>query len=164
MIQSSVEKKQGKRDWQILFRPREEKDFETPKILIRQTADKIVAAIDDIVGYYPIDTVNLVKLYNGDIDYNLSILGILNSKLITFFYQEISQEGGRILAQVKPSRIKAIPIPPINDALSISTHVQNIINLKKEGKPSGHEEAKVDKLVYELYELTDEEIKIVEGT
>ncbi|MCX6148091.1 MAG: hypothetical protein NTW25_12720, partial [Candidatus Kapabacteria bacterium] len=163
LIKSSVEKKQGKRDWHILFRPREESDFVTPKILVRQTADKIIATLDNEIGFYPIDTVNVVKLQSEDIDFNLAVLGILNSKLITFFYQEISQEGGRILAQVKPSRVKAVPVPNLINTKSLSNLVQKIIDKKQENKETTSEEAQIDQLVYKLYDLKEEEIKIVEG-
>lgn len=163
LIKSSVEKKQGKRDWHILFRPREESDYATPKILVRQTADRIIAAIDTEIGFYPIDTVNVVKLESEDIEFNLAVLGVLNSKLITFFYQEISQEGGRILAQVKPSRVKAVPIPNFKNTKSLSKLVQNVIDKRQENKDTSNEENQIDQLVYQLYELTEEEIKIVEN-
>jgi hypothetical protein len=163
LIKSSVEKKQGKRDWHILFRPREESNFVVPKILIRQTSDRIISAFDNDLEFYPIDTINIVKLQDNDINLNFSVLGILNSKLITFFYQEISQEGGRILAQVKPSRVKAIPIPKISNTKQISKIVTSIISKKKEGIDTSYEENKIDQLVYQLYGLTEEEIKIVEG-
>ncbi|MGI9192771.1 MAG: DUF7149 domain-containing protein, partial [Chitinophagaceae bacterium] len=163
LIKSSIEKKQGIREWHILFRPRDEKDFSTPKILVRQTADKIIAALDNEIGFYPIDTVNIVKLNTENIDYNLNILGILNSKLITFFYQEISQEGGRILAQVKPSRVKAIPIPELNNTNELSNLVSKVIINKQDGNDTTALESQIDQLVYQLYDLTEEEIKIVEG-
>ena len=163
LINSSVEKKQGKRDWHILFRPREESDFVKPKILVRQTADRIIAALDNEIGFYPINTVNVVKLQSEDIDFNLAILGILNSKLITFFYQEISQEGGRILAEVKPSRVKAVPIPNLINIKSLSNLVQKVIDKKQENKETSNEETQIDHLVYQLYDLTEEEIKIIEG-
>ena len=78
-----------------------------PKILIRQTADKIIAALDSKDGYYPIDTVNIVKLKSIDIDLNLLILGILNSKLISFFIKKFHKKVVEFLAQVKPSRVKS---------------------------------------------------------
>jgi adenine-specific DNA-methyltransferase len=162
LIKSSVEKKQGKRDWHILFRSREESDFATSKILVRQTADRIIAALDNEIGFYPINTVNIVKLQSEDIDVNLAVLGILNSKLITFFYQEISQEGGRILAEVKPSRVKAVPVPNLKDIKSLSKIVQKVINKKQENQDTSYEESQIDRMVYELYGLTEEEIRIVE--
>lgn len=160
---SSVEKKNGKRDWHILFRPREERDFVSPKILVRQTADRIIAALDNEIGFYPIDTVNIVKLQSEDLDYNLAILGILNSKLITFFYQEISQEGGRVLAQVKPSRVKAVPIPDLKNTKSLSKLVSQVIAKKKENKDTIDFENQIDQLIYQLYNLTEEEIEIIEN-
>ena len=164
LIKSSVEKKEGKRDWHILFRPREESDFATPKIIVRQTADRIIAAFDKEIGFYPINTVNVVKLESEDIDFNLAVLGILNSKLITLFYQEISQEGGRILAEVKPSRVKAVPIPYFKNTKSLSKLVQNIIDKKQESKNTSNEEKQIDQLVYQLYELTEKEIDIIENS
>ena len=90
-------------------------------------------------------------------------MGILNSKLITFFYQEISQEGGRILAEVKPSRVKAVPIPNLENTKLLSKLVQNVILKKHENKDTISEENQIDQLIYQLYDLTEEEIKIVEG-
>jgi hypothetical protein len=110
LIRKSVEKNTGKRDWHILFRSRYEELFSKPKILFRQTGDHIVAAIDNEIGFYCINSVHvgLVKnKYWNDLDY---FIGILNSRLITFYYREISQEKGRVLAEVKPQRIRALPI------------------------------------------------------
>jgi hypothetical protein len=163
LINSSVEKKQEKRDWYVLFRAREENNFFAPKILVRQTADRIISAFDNDLEFYPIDTINIVKLQDNDINFNLSMLGILNSKLVTFFYQEISQEGGRVLAQVKPSRVKAVPIPKISNTKQISKIVTSIMSKKKKGIDTSYEENKIDQLVYQLYGLTEEEINIVEG-
>jgi adenine-specific DNA-methyltransferase len=163
LIKSSVEKNHGKRDWHILFRPREESDFVAPKILVRQTADRIIAALDNEIGFYPIDTVNVVKLESEDLEFNLAVLGILNSKLITFFYQEISQEGGRILAQVKPSRVKAVPIPNLTNTKLLSKLVSQIIAKKQEIRDTTDLENQIDQLVYQLYDLTKEEIEIIEN-
>jgi hypothetical protein len=43
----------------ILFRSRYEDLFKKPKILFRQTGDRIIAAVDGEVGYYCIDSVNV---------------------------------------------------------------------------------------------------------
>ena len=42
--------------------------------------------------------------------------------------------------------------------------VNQIINAKNNGDDSGHFESKIDNLVYKLYDLTEEEIKIIETT
>ncbi|MGI0013679.1 MAG: TaqI-like C-terminal specificity domain-containing protein, partial [Nitrososphaera sp.] len=137
-----------------------------PKILIRQTADRIVAATDNEVGYYCIDSVNvaLVKQnYAASINF---FVGLLNSALLNFYYRQISQEVGRVLAQVKPQRIKALPIADIS--VSQQAHLVKLVDRILAAKRLDPEadtttlEQKIDQLVYKLYDLTDEEITIVE--
>lgn len=111
LIRKSVEKKGGTREWHVLFRSRYEGLFKKPKIIIRQTADRIVAAPDVHVGYYCIDSVNVALLKDEFMSQLNYFVAVLNSTVVHFYYREISQEGGRVLAQVKPQRIRSIPIP-----------------------------------------------------
>ena len=166
LIDKSVEKKQGKREWHILFRSRYEGLFTKPKILFRQTGDRIIAAVDRSTGFYCINSVHvgLVKPEHHDqLDY---LIGLLNSKLITFYYREISQEQGRVLAEVKPQRIRSLPIAKANptDQHTIENLVSRIIAVKhNDPKADTYDlEKQIDCLVYKLYELTEQEIQIIE--
>ena len=141
--------------------------FTKPKIIFRQTGDKIIASSDNQVGYYCIDSVNvgLVKpKYYSLINY---FVAILNSKLQVFYYQEISQEKGRVLAQVKPTRIRNLPIAMGTEEQrqTITEIVEQAISNKNDNPKADTStlEAKIDALVYELYGLTEEEIAVVEG-
>ena len=167
LIRKCVEKKNGSRDWAILFRSRSENLFKKPKIMIRQTGDSIIATTDTDVGYYCIDSVNIVLLkdeLNTLVDY---FVGLLNSSLLKFYYREISQEGGRVLAQVKPQRIRSLPIVIATSAKqkSLINLVQSIIQIKEKNPEADVSkfERQIDNLVYSLYGLTAEEIKIIEG-
>ncbi|WP_347272976.1 TaqI-like C-terminal specificity domain-containing protein [Candidatus Kuenenia sp.] len=168
LIQKSVEKKQGKRDWHVLFRGRYEGLFIKPKILFRQTGDRIIAAIDRKAGFYCIDSVNIGLVKRGFHELLEYFIGLLNSKLMIFYYQQISQEKGRILAQVKPQRIRLLPInmgtPQQRE--QITKLVDCIIAAKRENSVANtlELENKIDQLVYKLYGLTEEERKIVEDT
>ena len=42
--------------------------------------------------------------------------------------------------------------------------VDKILLKKQEGKDTQAEETQIDQLVYQLYDLTEEEIKIIEGS
>ena len=110
LIRKSIEKKQGKREWHILFRGRYEGLFIKPKILFRQTGDRIVTSVDRQTGYYCINSVHIGLIKPDKYDLLDYLVGLLNSKLITFYYREISQEKGRVLAEVKPQRIRSLPI------------------------------------------------------
>ena len=162
-----MEKKQGKRAWHVLFRGRYEGLYGKPKILFRQTGDEIIAAVDRNTGYYCINSVHigLVKPdYHDLLDY---LVGLLNSKLITFYYREISQEKGRVLAEVKPQRIRSLPISmgTPQQREYIAKLVDRILAAKRENPvaDTSELEKQIDQLVYKLYGLTEEEIKIVEN-
>ena len=174
LVKKSIEKKNGKRAWHILFRARDENLFQIPKLLFRQTGDSIITCLDEEVNYYGIDSVNIAILKDSFIEQKSFFLGVLNSKLINFIYRDISQEGGRVLAQVKPQRIRALPIAmtgiekrkPIEEIvdhiLYITKDEDYLQNSNKQAKVTTLE-AEIDQLVYKLYGLTPEEIKIVDG-
>lgn len=167
LIKKCVEKKNGLREWHILFRARYEGLFKQPKIMIRQTADRIIATSDTDVGYYCINSVNVALLKQTAISQLNYFVGLLNSSLLNFFYRAISQEGGRILAEVKPLRIRSLPMPKVSSEQQepIKGLVGKIMSMKQKNASADTTklEEQIDQMVYKLYGLTDEEIKIVEG-
>jgi hypothetical protein len=86
---------------------------------------------------------------------------------MVFYYQEISQERGRVLAQVKPQRIKSLPIAKAN--LEHQHTMESLVDRIRAAKRANPQEdttrweEEIDQLVYQLYGLTEDEIKIVEG-
>ncbi len=104
--------------------------------------------------------------------YNLKLLtALLNSKLITFYFKNFC--GGCILGksgyQYNKHALEKIPIPQITEknqelAHKITDGAKQILALKeKDPKANTQElEKEIDALVYQLYNLTDEEIKIIE--
>lgn len=174
LVKKSVEKKNGKRAWYILFRARDENLFQIPKLLFSQTCDSIITCLDEEVNYYGINSVNIAILKDPFIEQRKFFQSILNSKLINFIYRNISQEGGRVLSEVKPQRIRALPIAMqgIENRKPIKDIVDRILYITKDDdylqnpqKQAGVKslEAEIDQLVYKLYGLTEEEIAIVEG-
>ena len=167
LIRKCVEKRKGNRFWATLFRSRYEDLFLAPKILVRQTADRIVATLDETKGYYCIDSVNVVQLKSEYVSQRYWLLGVLNSRALHFFYREISQEHGRVLAQVKPQRVKALPIPAATPAqqAEISGLVEAILAARAADVAADVTalEAQIDALVYALYGLSDDEIALVEA-
>jgi hypothetical protein len=95
------------------------------------------------------------------------LIGILNSQLIWYFLRNICvvRNGGYI--EVKPQYFEQIPIPKIShsDKDILTKLVDQIITSKKSDPKADTTalETEIDQLVYQLYELTAEEIKIIEG-
>lgn len=112
-------------------------------------------------------TINKNRIENSKkYDYKY-LQGILNSKLIKFYVNELMYDGTHFY----PNHMKALPIKVIkfeNKKLveGIINNVGNILKIKKENKDADTSdlEKEIDILVYELYGLTEEEIKIVEGS
>ncbi len=104
--------------------------------------------------------------------YNLKLLtALLNSKLITFYFKNFC--GGCILGksgyQYNKHALEKIPIPkitPENQKLAhkITDCAKAILEAKEKDPKANTQklEKEIDALVYQLYNLTDEEIKIIE--
>ncbi len=92
------------------------------------------------------------------------LLGVLNSKVSCYLVSQSAagRQGGFL--EFKPMYLSPIPIPkqPKNETISIL--VDQIITTKRTNPKADTSalEAQIDKRVYQLYGLTDEEIKIVE--
>ncbi|MDR2171984.1 MAG: Eco57I restriction-modification methylase domain-containing protein, partial [Planctomycetaceae bacterium] len=148
-----------------LWCPRNTKFFESPKIFLRQTSDNIIATYIE-EPFYCIDSVH--SLIQKDKNISLQyILGILNSKLGNYLYHLLISEIGKVFAQVKLNFLRQIPIkyaqPKIQQPI---IDLVNQILLSKTKNPNADTtklESEIDRLVYELYDLTEDEIKIIEG-
>lgn len=155
----------GKIKWFSLNWPRRQKLFENPKILIRQTANKIMAAFD-VDKWYCLKSGLIVQLPIGSKITYLYLLALLNSKLMDYLYRDLVNEDVRIFPEVKPIQLFKLPIK-IADAKTLSqidNLVDQIIELKKQDQDTTALEAEIDQIVYELYGLTDDEIKVVEDS
>lgn len=161
-----------------LAAPRDKKIFEAEeKIIVRQTGDSIIATI---IGKDIICRNNLHILISKELNHKF-ILGILNSKLTDFYYFQINPERGEVLAEVKKNHVEQLPLPKNNNKNQesnnlIVSYVEQLLQLNKDLQTENLEskkvhlesrieycENKINEIVYQLYELTNEEIKIVEG-
>ncbi|MFP6141326.1 Eco57I restriction-modification methylase domain-containing protein [Helicobacter pylori] len=109
-------------------------------------------------------------LYDFRIDRFL-ILGVLNSKLMTYFYKKkffpTHMQGGAF--GFDTLSVETLPIPQITKsnkptADKIIALVDKILKSKAKDPKANTQrlEKEIDALVYQLYNLTDEEIKIIE--
>ncbi len=99
------------------------------------------------------------------------LLGMLHSKLITFAFKTFYAGGGLGESgyRYKKAFIERLPIPkitPKNQELAdkITDCAERILKIKAKDPKANTQglEKEIDALVYQLYHLTDEEIKIIE--
>lgn len=175
------EVKEGKHSLYALHRAREEKIFtKTEKLVGVITEDEIIVSLDTDKTFAT-DGLYLFGTKNIDTKY---LMGVLNSKLFVFLYRLTTMESGRALAQVKPTVLTEMPIRFIDEKNKsdkslqekVIRNVDAILKLYPEisesrlqskteqlEKKVDYHISKVDEAVYKLYNLTDDEIKIVDA-
>lgn len=159
--------------------------YETPKIVLRETGSRIVATLD-LEHRYLLSTLYGLYWKNRENKESLQyLLGLLNSSLATFFVKAIALDlTAGAFTKIRTNQLARLPIPTLdfNNHDERKMHdrmvqlVEQMLALRKQlpEAKTGHEQTmlqrqidatdrQIDKLVYELYELTPEEIAIVEG-
>lgn len=156
-------------DSKILHRSREERIFLEPeKTIIRTVSSEIVATYDD-EKYYPLSTC-IALIPKNKISMKLITL-LLNSKLINFYYDIVFNLGASLTTEISVDNIEKLPIKLPKDQQPFIKLVDEILLITKDKDYLENEQKqkkvkelqdKIDSLVYKLYDLTPEEIKIVE--
>ena len=97
----------------------------------------------------------------------LFVLGVLNSRLINYYYCKKNEtkhlNGGALPFDTESVNIIPIPKVTLEKQKEISLIVEEIIELKRNNvKVSESLENNIDKIIYDMYGLTEAEIKIIE--
>ncbi|WP_288521083.1 Eco57I restriction-modification methylase domain-containing protein [uncultured Brachyspira sp.] len=137
------------------------KEFDKPKIIYAETT---------ISPNFYYDNENFIAektnfIMTGE---NLKyIMSVLSSKLGFYifynFYSEITL--GDVGFQYRKSSLEEFPIPEVDKKTEkeIINLVEKVIEGKKKGIDTRELEWEIDKIVYELYNLNENEIKVIEG-
>ncbi len=136
--------------------------YEKNKIVVRQLGNRINATMSEF-GEITLQSVYCLYSTNQSIS-NKYLLAVLNSSLIDFLYQHLFAEK-QAFPRILLENLKKIniPIPTKLVSKQIIKLVDIILAKKENGEDTAIEENKIDRMVYELYGLTEEEIAIVEG-
>jgi hypothetical protein len=162
--------------------PREKKFFTNPRILIRQIVSGNPLRI--FAGYTQEELYNAQSIFNiinkeGE-DFDLLLLtAILNSTLINFYHKyKFLDLSKNLFQKILIQNCKQFPIPKKVDSKK-ETQIVSLVNQMLQLKPKisvaktekekdffEHQcesiDNQIDKLVYQLYDLTKEEIEIIE--
>lgn len=145
-------------------------DFEKEKIVYGEIVQEPRFYLDNgecELGYFYAEATSFI-LTGEHLHY---LLGMLHSKLITFAFKTFYAGGGLGESgyRYKKAFIERLPIPQITEknqelADKITDGAKQILALKEKDPKANTQrlEKEIDALVYQLYHLTDEEIKIIE--
>lgn len=136
-------------------------EFEKPKIVWGELSDVQKFAYDEM-GMYSNNTVFF--LTGNDLKY---LLAILNSKVAKWYFNEISTSSGMGTNRWLKYKVEQLPIaePTEDEKAAIEKLVDEILQLKNldPSSDTGVIEEQIDRLVYGLYGLSEQEIRVVGG-
>ena len=155
-------------------RPGERERFESPKVVVSRMGRALVATFD-IEKYYIKDGMLLLGPCPYDLRY---IVGLLNSRLLNHIYTHFFVTVDVLKNAILALPIRKLDLGKVQDKAAhdrMVSLVESMLDLHKQLSSARVEHDKtliqrqisatdgqIDKLVYELYGLTEEEIKILE--
>ena len=162
-----------------LAAPRDPNLFIGERILVRRIVGKTLISAYTNSDFVTSQLLQIVKPFKQvETKY---LLGILNSSLMAFYFRKKYNRQDKTFPEIRIYELCSLPIKNIDDSNGkireeITRFVDELIWLKGEEKnlklqtkltqlysKINYCENKINQLVYQLYELTEEEIKIVEN-
>ncbi len=141
--------------------------IERPKILVRQTGDRLIAAYD-ASSLYHLNNVHSLSPRRPTSNLSLHYIdGLLNSSFWLYLYRLKTREQGRALAQIDIETLESMPLPNrnrcIEDQISALTQLYRSLDLSSQADIQKRIQNAIDKLVYDIYELDEEVVKQIES-
>lgn len=148
--------------------PREEKFFTDPRVIVRQIVSgrppKIYAGYTDKPLYFT--QIGFSIIPKSDITV-FELTALLNSKLINFYHKYLFLDIEKELFQkILIENCKLFPCRTFKDSDKVKEIIEKIIEIRTRNfsADTSDLEAEIDQLVYRLYDLTEEEIEIIENS
>lgn len=162
----------------LIHRPRTADLFESEKLMIQRITggDKPLKATYDNGYYYNKESIINLVLESEDFDIKY-ILALLNSDLMNWYYNKEFSNESKLTVNLSKEYLSEIPIKEISleKQQQFTELVENMLQLNKdlaECKTPKDEkllklqitktDEKINQLVYELYDLSDKEIAIID--
>ena len=146
-----------------------ENHHQPERLLMRQTDDDLIVAYHSEAEsgrFYTDNTLHTILPLTEQTNLKY-FLALLNSRLLNYVYHSISQEQGKSQAQVKIGLVRKLPVlvPTSEEQLPIIALADQILEAKSADPDADTTELEEDinYMVYALYDLTDDEIAIVEA-
>ena len=133
-------------------------EFEKEKIVWGLTSDKWTFAYDNENNFLPS---NGYILTSTEIPIKY-LLALMNSKLMEYYFGFIGIMTAGGAYTLKQETVSKFPIKIIKNTKPFVERVEKILSLKNKSQDTTALEKEIDVLVYKLYELTYEEVKLID--
>lgn len=135
------------------------KEFEKEKVVYNDISQQLAFSLCETGTYFN----NTVYFITGSI-FNKYFVAVLNSKLMDWYYKKISVQLGKKAVRLFSIYVEKIPIPKLSESEQqpFVDLVDRIMEQKAAGRDTTDLERQIDLMVYELYGLTPEDIRVIE--
>ncbi len=152
------------------------------KIFFRRVGDSLIASIDT-QKKFALNTL-VVMSTKPDCPYNLRyVLALFNSKLLNFYYVSFLKSSKKVFSEIQARQVEQLPLPPLKLSRAgdkarhdeMVAKVEAMMEAKKQLAQAQSDKDKtyyqnkcasldrqIDTIVYDLYGLIEDEIKLVE--
>lgn len=153
--------------------------FEAPqKLFFRRVGDRLTATLDGR-QFYALNTLVVITPIGQDCPPLKVILGLFNSHLLDYYYKTYLKSTKHVFSEIQARQVAQLPIRLAEDGEDVRlVHFVDrmlALNIDLQMCRTPHERSsierelqstdrRIDKLVYELYGLADNEIAFVEST
>jgi hypothetical protein len=139
--------------------------FTSPRLLVREITNPTIIACFITDSYINDPQLLPIIAKDGSLESLYYLWGILNSKLATFYHFNHSPKATKgAFPKILVQDIKDFPLPVVsNDVKSIITElVKQVLENHSKGLDTKTDEQQIDLIVYHLYDLTYDEVLIVD--
>lgn len=133
------------------------------KLLFRRVSENLVFTYDD-EQYFALNTIVVINLKPNK-KYKLKfLLALLNSSLMNHIYKNRFKSTKKVFSEIQANTVEKLPIKKATREIQAGfiSKVDKILSLKKKNQDTTALEREIDVLVYKLYELTYDEVKIID--
>lgn len=147
---------------------------QSEKVLVRKTGNILIASYDDS-QFYTDQSIYNIYLKKDVKDFSLKYLcALLNAKILNWYFNKKMITNADVFPYIKGIHLKKLPIKKISpeaqqpfiDLVDQILEITSATDYNPKNPPVKQKELErqIDKLVYKLYGLTEEEIEIVENS
>ncbi len=165
-----------KHPWYALHRPRDPGIFRSPKFIGLTTTKTIEVIYDEEKSLYVTDAMYVFAVTP---EYDpWSLMAILHSKAFLFLYRVANQGEGRVIPQVKASKLQELPVPAPNQmpaelkqlrqlcqrliAANATSKKATAVMAERLERQKASITRRIDEIVYELYGLSKRDIAMID--
>ena len=151
----------------LLAFSKEKRFFTKERILLRETGSSLTAVYLGDETIYSNRSLYSILITKPELKTKY-VLALLNSSLLQWYYATMFKGDTELFPKIRIAQAKQLPIfkASLEQQQPIIELVDRVLE-KKRSNPNANTlalEQEIDKMVYELYNLTDEEIGVIEGT